>query len=268
MPDTYDLHESARKEMHVFFVLDTSGSMEGERIAALNRAVRETLPVLKQKAKSNADALLKLAVLEFNSGCRWLNPSGPEPMEYFIWEDLKAGGLTSMGAALKELDSKLSRNQFLSSMTGAYLPVLIFMTDGYATDNYKDALLQIRQNKWFSRGVKIGFAIGDDPDAAMIADIVGDGEAVARTDDLELFARLLETSVVTASLLCSTSRTTSERVTGATILQDVRRQIDADFDTAEVPGAFPEPDDPEPDNIPNAWPDTWVDDDFSFLDVD
>lgn len=268
MPDIYDLHESARKEMHVFFVLDTSGSMEGERIAALNRAMRETIPVLKQKAKSNADALLKLAVLEFNSGCRWLNPSGPEPMEYFIWEDLKPGGLTAMGAALKELDSKLSRKQFLSSMTGAYLPVLIFMTDGHATDDYKGALLQIRQNKWFTRGVKIGFAIGDDPDAAMIADIVGDCESVVRTDNLERFARLLEISAVTATMLCSSSRTTSVPVTGATILEDVRRQIDADFDTVEVPGAFPEPDDPEPDNIPNAWPDTWADDDFSFLDVD
>lgn len=268
MPDIYDLHESARKEMHVFFVLDTSGSMEGERIAALNRAVREMLPVLRQKAKSNADALLKLAVLEFNSGCRWLNPSGPEPMEYFVWEDLKAGGLTAMGAALKELDSKLSRNQFLSSMTGAYLPVLIFMTDGYATDDYKSALLQIRENKWFSRGVKIGFAIGDNPDASMIADIVGGGEAVARTDDLELFARLLEVSVVTASLLCSTSRTTSQRITGATILEDVRRQLDTDFDTVAGPGLPLEPDELEPEDLPDVWPDFCTDDGFSFLDVD
>lgn len=237
MPSIRDLNETPRRELHIFYVLDTSGSMTGTPIATLNGAMTETLEVLRQQAMSNADALVKVAVLEFNSGCRWLQPKGPEELGDFIWEDLKAGGLTDMGAALKELDSKLSRNAFLNSMTGAYLPVIIFMTDGYATDDYKKALDQIRQNKWFARGTRIGFAVGDEADTAMISEIVGTSEAVVKTDDLELFARMLKFASVTASMMCSTSRTSSDPVSGKVILD--KAKLDG-----LVPDAVVEPDVP------------------------
>jgi len=228
--------------------------MEGIRIATLNRAMRETLDVLKQKAESNADALVKIAVLEFNSNCRWLNPDGPETMEDFIWEDLKTGGLTSMGAALKELNSKLSRKKFLKSMTGAYLPVMIFMTDGHATDDYQLALAEIKRNKWFDRGVKIGFAIGDNPDAQMITNIVGESEAVVTTNDLTQFARLLVTASVTASMLCSTSQTASDEVTGKVI---INRVVNSDASKEPVDPIDPDPQ-PNPDPFAPG-PDVWGD---------
>ena len=185
MPSIKFLGKTPRKVLPVFYVLDTSGSMEGERIAALNKAMEETTWALSQQAEKNADALVKIAVLEFNSSCQWVQPEGPEDMEDFIWSDLSAGGMTDVGRALKELDDKLSPDKFLQSDTGVCLPVIIFMTDGYATDNYKKALEQIRKNKWFVHGTKVGFAIGDNPDIAMIADVVGDSAAVIYTEDME-----------------------------------------------------------------------------------
>ena len=220
MPTT-ELPPVARKAMTIFYVLDTSGSMGGTPIATLNSAMEETIAALKQQAESNGDAELKIAVLEFNSGCKWLNPSGPEDMEDFMWEELSAGGLTDIGAALTELDSKLSRKAFLNSITGSYLPIIIFMTDGYATDDYTKALAQIRQNKWFQRATKIGFALGDDPDKKMISEVVGNCEAVINTNDLSLFSRLMKYVSVTSSMLVSTSRTTAAEVTGATIVKDM-----------------------------------------------
>lgn len=225
MPEMEKMNGVPRRELHVFYVLDTSGSMSGEPIAVLNGAMTETVEIVRSMAKSNADALVKIAVLEFNSGCRWLQPQGPEQLEDFIWQDLQAGGLTDMGDALKELDSKLSRNKFLSSMTGAYLPVIIFMTDGYATDDYKKALEQIRKNKWFAQGTKIGFAVGAEADQAMIAQITGSYEAVVHTDDLELFARMLKFASITATMLCSESHTTEDGVTGADIVAKAKADI-------------------------------------------
>jgi uncharacterized protein YegL len=178
------------RTLTVFYVLDTSVSMEGAPIAALNRAMVETIKALGELAKQQkSDCKLKIAVLSFNSTCRWMQPLGPEEAENFVWEDLQAGGLSNIGEALEELDSKLSRSAFLSDPSGNYLPLMIFMTDGYANDDYKKALNKIRENTWFKLGTKIGFAIGDDPDTGMIAEIVGDPEAVLRTDDLEEFAR-------------------------------------------------------------------------------
>ena len=170
MPAITDLGEAPRKELHVFYVLDTSGSMAGAKISALNHAMEECTEALKTLAKNHGDAKLKIAVMEFNSGCKWVTSNGPEDLEEdFEYEYLNAGGLTDMGAALKELNTKLSRHAFLNSMTGALMPVIIFMTDGFATDNYETALEEIRKNRWFRRGTKIGFALGDDPDVKMIS---------------------------------------------------------------------------------------------------
>lgn len=204
-----DLTEIPRKDLHVFYVLDTSGSMAGTRISTLNRAMEESVQALKEVAKSNGDAKLKLAVLEFNSSCKWVTSNGPEDLEEdFFWDPLSAGGLTDVGAALKELGSKLSRKGFLNSMTGALMPIIIFMTDGFATDNYEKALAEIRNNRWFQYGTKIGFAVGDDADLAMISSVVGNSEAVIHTNDLELFKKLLRFVSVTASKLVSQSTTT------------------------------------------------------------
>ena len=184
MPSTGALNKSARKELHVFFVLDTSGSMEGASISALNHAVEETTEALKTLAESNGDADLKIAVLEFNTDCRWVTSNGPESAEDFEWEYLEAGGITNIGAALRELDSKLSRHEYLKSVVGALMPVIVFMTDGFATDDYESAIQQIRQNKWFKHATKVGFAIGDDADSSMISTVVGNSEAVIKTTDL------------------------------------------------------------------------------------
>ena len=226
MPQINNLSESPRKELHVFYVLDTSGSMEGAKISALNHAMEECTEALKTLARSNGDAKMKIAVMEFNSGCNWITSNGPEDLqEDFEYEYLKAGGLTDIGAALKELNSKLSRHEFLNSMTGALMPVIIFMTDGYATDDYAKALQEIRKNRWFARGTKIGFAIGDDPDYKMLSSVVGNSEAVIKTTDLELFKRLMRFVSVTASMLVSQSATTQAVNTGGDIVNQAKKEL-------------------------------------------
>ncbi len=233
MPDINSLTESPRKELHVFYVLDTSGSMEGAKISALNHAMEECTEALKTLAKTNGDAKLKIAVMEFNSGCRWITSNGPEDLEEdFEYEYLEAGGLTDIGAALRELNSKLSRHAFLNSMTGALMPVIIFMTDGYATDDYAKALGELRENRWFARGTKIGFALGDDPDIQMLSSIVGNSEAVIKTTDLDLFKRLMKFVSVTTSMLNSRSTTTETASSGKDVVEQAKAQFDIPADAA------------------------------------
>ena len=225
MPSTGALSKSARKELHVFFVLDTSGSMVGAPIASLNRAVEETIEALKMLSESNGDADLKIAVLEFNTGCKWVTSNGPESAEDFEWEPVEAGGITDIGAAIRELDSKLSRHAFLKSVVGALMPVIIFMTDGFATDDYEPAIEQIRQNKWFKHGTKIGFAVGDNADLSMISSVVGNSEAVIKTTDLELFKRLMKFVSVRASMIASQSHTIKSEIGGEAIVKAAKDEL-------------------------------------------
>jgi len=257
MPNINSLTESPRKDLHVFYVLDTSGSMAGQSISALNHAMEECTEALKTLAKSNGDARIKVAVLEFNTSCKWVTTNGPEDLEEdFEYEYLKAGGLTAIGAALKELNSKLSRHAYLNSMTGALMPVIIFMTDGYATDEYDKALAEIRRNRWFSKATKIGFAIGDAADAKMISEIVGNSEAVIKTTDLELFKRLMKFVSVTASMLVSQSHTTDTQSSGKHIVNLAKQDLNIP-DSASVKLNDNEYNkEPEPVSSDDTWDDS------------
>ena len=256
MPTTNELTDMPRKDLHIFYILDTSGSMEGAKISALNHAMDETIEALRTLAKQNGDARLKIAVLSFNTGAEWVTKNGPEYLEeHFEYEYLEAGGLTAMGAALNELNAKLSQREFLGSLMGALMPVMIFMTDGYATDNYEEALEAIRKNRWFARGTKIGFALGEDPDVKMIASVVGDSEAVIRVTDNELFKRLMRFVSVTSSMVRSQSVTADNAPSGA----DILKQVDGIPDDAKVnldkSDYNPEP--PAPPENDDWGDDTW-----------
>lgn len=238
MPKIDELEAIPRRVLNIFYVLDTSRSMNGKPIDTLNSAMKETINILSEQAKTNADAMLKIAVLEFNSGCEWLQPSGPEEAEDFVWNNLQAKGITDMGHALAELDSKLSKDVYLKSMTGSYSPIIIFMTDGAPTDNYKKYLERIRQNKWFRRSTKIGFALGHNPDVQMIAEIVGNSEAVLSTSDLSTFSRLIKFVSTTSSMMCSVVKSPSDEVTGADIVKLAVDQEDSDKVTIGTDDTF------------------------------
>lgn len=242
MPNSNGLTKVSRRELCVFYVLDTSGSMAGTPIATLNSAMIETVEVLKQQAESNAGVKLRIAVLEFNSGCRWVQQAGPEQIEDFRWVDLKAGGTTDIGEALKELNNKLSQDGFLNSVTDDCFPIIIFMTDGCATDSkeqYSTALMEIRENIWFKNATKIGFAIGSEADNRMISEIVGTSEAVISTNDLELFAKLIRYASETASMLRSTSENGSGKISGKDVVAHAIEEGEAPEDVMD-PEVYPE----------------------------
>lgn len=258
MPGMNDFTETPRKALPIFYLLDTSGSMSGVPIGTLNSAMGETMEALKDVAKNNADAMLKIGVLEFNTNVKWMNAKGLEDVEDFFYEDLEAGGMTSMGEALKELDSKLSRHAFLDSIAGNLMPIIIVMSDGYANDDYKKYLDKIRGNRWFKRATKIAFAIGDDADLQMLAEVVGDSEAVIRTSDMTAFAKMIKFVSVTSSMLVSTSSTTATEVKASDIVDQVIQENDStNVETASDLG-ITVAGDPNDSSDDDGWGDDWA----------
>lgn len=193
MPDIErEMIPEYRQDFHIIYVLDTSASMLGERMDALNCAMEESVQTLREAAENLADYRLMFSVLEFNTTCRWISTHGPQEVnESLFWEPLQAGGMTNIGEALLELDSKLSRRAFMDCPHGCMRPFIIFMSDGHACDRYQTALEKIRHNHWFSHAWKIGFSLGDNADPSMLASITGSDEHVLNTWDPQLFRKLL-----------------------------------------------------------------------------
>ncbi len=249
MPDIREQEAIARKLLPIIYVLDTSGSMSGDRIAAVNSAMNETMEVLKDVSKNNPTAELKIGVLQFASGASWITDKGLVFMDDFYWNDLKAGGLTDLGVALEELDKKLSRSAFLNSSVGYKVPVIIFMSDGGPTDDYEAA-------------VKIAIAVGDGADREVLAKIVGNPEAVIRVDDLETLKKLIRVVSVTASVLGSQSRSNNDA--SDDIIKGIKDQMGMDTEDDKSGGKGGDgtgvnPDKPEETPPqPGDWPD-WPD---------
>lgn len=197
-----------RKVMTLFYVVDTSGSMCGSKIGSVNSAMEEAITSdLPEISAANDDAEIKVAIMQFSSGCSWITPqSGPIAIGDVIWNDLNAGGVTDLGAACKELDKKLSRNEYLNSQTGAYAPVILLFSDGGPTDNWEKELKQLKLNNWFKHAIKIAIAIGDDADKTVLAEFTGTIESVITVNDKHTLKALIRKVSVRASEFQSHSK--------------------------------------------------------------
>ena len=49
-----DVEGIVKRQMVLFFVVDTSGSMQGTKIGAVNTAIREVIPEIRSISSSNA----------------------------------------------------------------------------------------------------------------------------------------------------------------------------------------------------------------------
>ena len=195
--------EIARRQMSLFFIVDTSGSMDGEKIAAVNTAIREVLPEIAEISSENADAQIKVACLQFANDVQWL--FRPTDVEGMTWNDLRAEGMTSMGTAFNELNTKLSRKEFLDSPTGNFAPVLFLMSDGQPTDEYHISLDSLRENRWFQVAIRVAIAIGDDADKNILAEFTGNPELVLTAHTPEALKQMIRFVSVTSSKIGSRS---------------------------------------------------------------
>jgi uncharacterized protein YegL len=194
-----------RRTMVLFFLVDTSGSMEGEKISSLNVAIQEVLPFISDISKTNADAQIKVAALEFSSGTEWMYPQ-PIEVENFQWRDLEAGGLTCLGEACTELNGKLSTSHgFMSEATGSFAPAIILFSDGEPTDDFKRGLEKLKNNNWFKSAIKVAIAIGDDSNQDILAEFTSNKEAVLTVHNKEQLKKIIRFVSVTASQIASTS---------------------------------------------------------------
>lgn len=213
-----------RRTMTLFFLIDTSGSMSGNKIGAVNDAIVNVLPMLEDISSSNPDAEIKVAALEFSNGTKWLY-NEPKSVEDFKWIDVQAGGLTSLGEACLELNSKLSRSGYMKSASGSYAPAIILLSDGGPTDNFDGGLQTIQGNNWFKNAIRIAIAIGDDADLDVLARFTGNSEAVIKVQNIDALKQIIRIVAVTSSQIGSKSSSAGDTSKQDQVIKDVNQAV-------------------------------------------
>ena len=213
-----------RRTMTLFFLIDTSGSMVGNKIGAVNDAVVNVLPMLEEISASNPDAEIKVAALLFSNRASWLY-NEPKLAADFVWQDVQADGLTSLGAACLELNGKLSRNGFMRTASGSFAPAIILLSDGGPTDDYLSGLNRLKSNNWFKAAIKIAIAIGDDADKDVMRDFTGSVEAVFTVHNIEALKQVIRVVAITSSQIGSKSSSTGETTKQEQVIKDVTDSV-------------------------------------------
>jgi len=156
-----------KRELPFFWICDVSGSMAGGSINALNVAVREALPAMRDEERSFPQARIVMRSIAFSTGAHWLEPNAV-PLAEYVWNNLEAGdGESDMGAALalalQALDSP-------PLAPGHFPPVLVLVSDGLATDTavLEDALVALGRHPVAMKATRVAIALGPDADSASL----------------------------------------------------------------------------------------------------
>ena len=152
-----------RRTLKIFWLVDASGSMSGEKIATVNRAIRDCIPEMQDVQKANKEAEMRVNVIKFgHSGneSKWVERD--VDINSFSWTDITdTNGYTPTGGALALVLEELAVERMGKK---GLPPLIILMSDGGATDDYEKKLNDLLSDKWGKRSVRIPIAIGDDCD--------------------------------------------------------------------------------------------------------
>jgi uncharacterized protein YegL len=230
-------HEAIpRKTAFLFFLIDTSGSMSGSKIGAVNSAVEEVLIKIKEMNDTSSDAIVEIAMLTFDSNVKWLTPNGPVKPENYPFNHLNANGLTAMGEAFRSLEEKLHQNSgFMQRASGSYAPVIFLMSDGEPNDGWESNLAALKKNKWFNVSAKVALAVGDDANTFVLEQFTGTSEAVVMVSDRDIASKLanmisfiaVRSSQVASTPLDATGSTAQDNIND--ILNEAKNDDDWDL---------------------------------------
>lgn len=172
--------EIANRPLHFIWIVDCSGSMDGDKIGTVNHAIQEIIPEMRKEAEGNPNAQVLMRALKFSGGASWIT-SAPEKLDNFTWTDLEADEVTNMGEAFKLLAAQLT----IPPMPERALPpVLVLLSDGAPTDNYQEPLQRLLDLPWGKKAVKIAISIGKDADDDMLYEFTGNREYVLQASNV------------------------------------------------------------------------------------
>lgn len=189
--------ELASRPLHFFWIVDCSGSMYGEKMATVNHAIKETIPEMREAAKENPNAQLMIQALKFSDGASWVT-AAPEKVENYSWADLTPAGLTDMGKAFDLLAAQLNMPPMPER---ALPPVLVLLSDGQPTDDYKKSLDKLMQLPWAKKSVRIAISIGQDADDSVLAEFTGNMERVLQANTPEALVKMIKWASTVASVV-------------------------------------------------------------------
>lgn len=184
------------RRLPIYLLLDCSGSMMGEPIAAVQTGLQNLVATLRQDPYALETAYI--SVITFDSEARQTVPL--TELSQFNPPTLSATGTTAMGAALTLLSERIEAEvtKTTADTKGDWKPVVFLMTDGTPTDNLTPGIDALKRIKL---GTFVACAAGSGAETKELSRIT---EIVVRLDTadsntIKAFFKWVSASISTSS---------------------------------------------------------------------
>ena len=199
----------AKQKLHVIMIVDTSRSMQGERIGQVNSAIADIHQYLVdlQCENTNVDFYISIMTFankaEFVPGYKGVNVNDMMPPK------LKAIGYSNLHCAYEELAPMLHKESNGGMMPdfGGIAPIILLLTDGHPTKATEKQLAELKKLPWFRASLRYGIAIelNDARTMRVLTDFTEDPDCVVECIDAATLAKIIQIIVLTASKVKSQS---------------------------------------------------------------
>lgn len=198
-----------RQQLNLIFVIDKSGSMEGEKMGAVNNAIRDVMSIMPEIQEDTSDADIMISAMTFSDTSDWVY-SEPQSIDNFKWKDIRTEGGTNYSKAYDMLAQFLSKRENGGQMPdfGGVSPIIILMSDGMPTSpDWESHLDSLKRKGWFKAALKYALAIQIDTKEAMdvLTKFTGNPETVLKVYTAEALRKVIKVIAITASKVKSSS---------------------------------------------------------------
>lgn len=191
---------SKARALPVIILADTSGSMSIDgKIANLNEAIQDMVSTFKQESARQAE--IQVGLITFGGNSAELHTPLIKATEIESVDELAAIGRTPMGNAFELATELLEDKSKITSRD--YRPVLILLSDGIPTDEWKTSLDKLCSSERASKASRFAMAIGNEANLTVLEQFNNDLEASVfkanEARDIHRFFRAVTMSVTTRS---------------------------------------------------------------------
>lgn len=148
------------RRLPIYLLLDTSGSMNGEPIAAVQNGVQTLHSAFQNDLRAKDTAYL--SVITFDSRAQQVSALTGLSQFYLPLPQLHAGGCTALGEALSLVAQCADREVIKKTPNaeGDWKPMVFVMSDGLPTEDLRSGLAEFNKSQW---GMVVACASACDP---------------------------------------------------------------------------------------------------------